>query len=567
MVDALDFINNLEKDTNIMSMTMEQLSTWMKSSEDEHLEFKEAKKHFDFEKLVRYCVALANEGGGKIILGVSDKKPRKVVGTRAFSNIERTKAGLIERLHLRIEIDILDHKNGCVLVFSVPSRPIGMPVQYKGAYWMRGGQDLVPMTPDMLKKIFAESQPDFSSEICPRTSIKDLDPEAIERFRELWRRRSGNKALDNLSHDQLLRDAELIVDGGMTYAALILLGTRNALGKYLAQAEVVFEYRSSESSISYQQRKEYREGFFLFHDDLWNTISLRNELYHYQDGLFIWDIPTFNEAVIREAILNAISHREYRFSGSVFLRQFPTRIEIVSPGGFPTGITPENILWRQSPRNRRIAEVFAKCGLVERSGQGADRMFEECVKESKPPPDFSDSDDFQVSLFLNGQVQDPLFLRFLEESGKITQVSFNTTDLLVLDFINREQSIPDWGRDRLSVLRKLGVIEKLGRKHILSRRFYSFVGKKGIYTRKRGLDRETNKALLLKHIKDNKQIGSRLQELMDVLPSLSRRQVQNLLSEMKREGSINLTGQTRAARWYPDTKNDIAPYGNKSVQY
>ena len=104
--------NFYEKDINIMSMALEQLSTWMKSSEDEHLEFKEAKKHFDFEKLVRYCVALANESGGKIILGVSDKKPRKVVGTRAFSNIERTKAGLIERLHLRIEIDILDHKNG-----------------------------------------------------------------------------------------------------------------------------------------------------------------------------------------------------------------------------------------------------------------------------------------------------------------------------------------------------------------------------------------------------------------------------------------------------------------------
>jgi predicted HTH transcriptional regulator len=134
MVDELDFINNLEKDINIMSIALEQLSTWMKSSEDEHLEFKEAKKHFDFEKLVRYCVALANEGGGKIILGVSDKKPQKVVGTRAFSNIERTKAGLIERLHLRIEIDILDHKNGRILVFSVPSRPIGMPVQYKGAY-------------------------------------------------------------------------------------------------------------------------------------------------------------------------------------------------------------------------------------------------------------------------------------------------------------------------------------------------------------------------------------------------------------------------------------------------
>ena len=341
--------NFYEKDINIMSMTLEQLSTWMKSSEDEHLEFKEAKKHFDFEKLVRYCVALANEGGGKIILGVSDKKPRKVVGTRAFSSIERTKAGLIERLHLRIEIDILDHKNGRILVFSVPSRPIGMPVQYKGAYWMRGGQDLIPMTPDVLRKIFAESEPDFSAEICSKTAIKDLHPDAIEMFRKMWRRRSGNKALDHLSHAQLLRDAELIIDGGVTYAALILLGTRNALGKYLAQAEVIFEYRSGESSISYQQRKEYREGFLLFHDDIWNTINLRNDRYHYQQGLFIWDIPAFNETVIREAILNAISHREYRLSGSVFVRQFPTRMEIVSPGSFPPGITPENILLRQSP--------------------------------------------------------------------------------------------------------------------------------------------------------------------------------------------------------------------------
>lgn len=174
-----------------MSVTLEQLSTWMKSSEGEHLEFKEAKRQFDFEKLVRYCVALANEGGGKIILGVTDKRPRKVVGTLAFPNINRTKAGLIERLHLRIEIDNIDHQNGRVLVFNVPSRPIGSAVQYKGAYWMRGGQDLVPMTPDVLKCIFAESQPDFSAEVCSQASLGDLHPRAIEIFRKMWRRRSG----------------------------------------------------------------------------------------------------------------------------------------------------------------------------------------------------------------------------------------------------------------------------------------------------------------------------------------------------------------------------------------
>lgn len=536
-----------------MDIALERLESLIKASENEHLEFKEAKNRFDFEKLVRYCVALANEGGGKIILGVSDKRPRKVVGTRAFKDIQRTKAGLLERLNLRIKVETLQHPDGRVLIFTAPSRPIGMPIHYKGAYWMRGGEDLVPMSPDTLKRIFSESEPDFSAEICSRASVEDLHPEAVELFRKMWRRRSGNQALEHLSREQLLSDAELVVDGGVTYAGLILLGKKEALGKYLSQAEVVFEFRSNDASISYQQRKEYRKGFLLYHDDLWNKINLRNDRYHYQQGLFTWEIPTFNETVIREGILNAISHREYRLSGSVFVRQFPARMEIVSPGGFPPGITPENILLRQSPRNRRIAEAFARCGLVERSGQGVDRMFERCVKESKQLPDYSLSDDYQVFLNLDGEVRDPQFLRFLEILGQKTQTPLTTTDLLVLDAVHRDRPIPNWIEDRLEVLRNIGAIEKIGRKYILSRQFYRFVGKKGVYTRKRGLDHETNKALLLRHIRDNRVAGSRLSELKEVLPALSHNQLQKLLAEMKREGSIYVVGRTRAALWYPGT--------------
>src|SRR5450759_4337273 len=114
-------------------------------------------------------------------------------------------------------------------------------------------------------------------------------------------------------------------------------------------------------------------------------------------------VATFNEVVIREAILNAVSHRDYRLGGSVFIRQFARRIEIVSPGGFPPGITPENILFRQAPRNRRVAEVLAKCGLVERSGQGMNRIVENAIRESKRQPDFSGTDEYQVSLKLSGK--------------------------------------------------------------------------------------------------------------------------------------------------------------------
>lgn len=534
-----------------MFISLEHLNELLKIKENEHLEFKEAKNSFDFEKLVKYCAALANEGGGKLVLGVTDKRPRKIVGSQAFINIERTKAGLIERLHLRIDAEEIRHPDGRVIVFHIPSRPDGNPIQYRGTYWMRGGEDIIPMTPDLLKRIFAESGPDFSAEICTKASMGDLDPGAIGRFREMWLKKSKNPALETLSDEQLLHDAELIVDEGITYAALILFGMRKALGKHIAQSEIIFEYRSSEASLPAQQRKEYREGFFLIEDDLWNTINLRNEIRQYREGFFMRDISTFNETAVREAILNAVSHRDYRLGGSIFIRQYPRKLEIVSPGGFPPGITLENILWKQAPRNRRLAEAFSKCGLVERSGQGMNRIFEECIKESKPRPDFTGTDDYQVSFILKCEVQDVQFLRFLEQVGQERLSSFTTQDFLLLDLIHREQHVTENIKARLPFLFDQGIIEKVGRgKYILSKRFYTFLGKKGIYTRKKGLDWETNKELLLKHIKDNNKEGSRLQELMQVLPSSSRTQVQTMLRELREEDRVYHVGTTNSSRWY-----------------
>ena len=529
-----------------MTVSMDELQTWMDAKEDEHLEFKEAKNHFHFETLVNYCVALANEGGGKMILGVTDKPPRVVVGSQAFRDLERTKAGLIERLHLRVDADEGQHPDGRIVVFQVPSRPIGMPLQYKGAYWMRGGESLVPMTPDQLQRIFAEAGPDFSSEICPHAQLDDLDPTAVDVLRQLWQRKSPDQDISSRPVEQLLEDAELLADGQVTYAALILLGTRKALGKYLAQAELIFEYRSTETPGPAAARHEFRQGFLPVLDELWRLINLRNDLRPFQQGLFVLDVPTFNERVVREAVLNAVSHRDYRHT---------RRIEIVSPGGLPPGITPENILRQQNPRNRRIAEVLGRCGLVERAGQGFDLIFRECIRQSKPLPDFSHTDAHSVWLTLHGDIQDPEFLRFLEEIGQERMAMFSTDDFLLVDLVHREQTIPDFLRSRVEYLLDQGIIERIGRgrgvRLLLSRRFYRHIGRAGGYTRRRGLDRETNKALLLKHIRDSWKEGSRLQELRQVLPALSRNQVQALLRELKEAGQVHNVNRTRASRWYP----------------
>ena len=438
-----------------------------------------------------------------------------------------------------------------------------MPIAYKGAYKMRSGESLVNMTPDMLKRIFDEAAPDFSQEICAGATLADLAPEAIQRLREMWHRRSGNDRLLTVADEQLLTDAELVVGGRVTYAALILLGTHRALGQHLAHAEVVFEYRPNDATGPAADREDLRQGFLTYLDDLWDRINLRNDRQPFQLGFVRHDIRTFNEAAVREAILNAVSHRDYRHPGSVFVRQYPRRIEIVSPGGFPPGITLDNLLQEQFPRNRRIAEVLLKRGLVERAGQGMNRIFEEQIKESKPRPDFSRTHAYQVWLTLHGEIQDEGFLCFLERIGSERVAAFSTEDLLLVDLIHREQRIPDDLRPRLPFLVSQGVIEASGRgrgtQYMLSRRFYDFVGLRGVYTRRRGLDRETNKALLEKHIRDNSAEGSRLEELMQVLPSQSRSQVQRLLRDLRSEGRIHNVGRTRGGLWYPGASASIAP--------
>lgn len=197
-------------------------------------------------------------------------------------------------------------------------------------------------------------------------------------------------------------------------------------------------------------------------------------------------------------------------AGSIWVKQFPRTITIDNPGGFPLGITPENMLWKQQPRNRRLTEVFAKCGLVERAGQGADRIFEESIKQGKPLPNFAHTDEDEVVITLDGQVQDENFLRFLEKIGQESLATFSTEDFLVLDLVHKERAIPSTFLElkvRLKHLLDLGVIKRVGHgrgtKSILCRQYYKLSGQSGVYTRRRGLDKETNKELLLRHIKEN----------------------------------------------------------------
>ncbi|MGL4941792.1 MAG: ATP-binding protein [Thermoguttaceae bacterium] len=531
-----------------------ELKSLLEANEGEDLEFKEAKSGFEFDVLCRYVCALANCGGGRIVFGITDKRPRRIVGTNAFEQPERTQSSLAERFCLRIGFQVFHDEEKRVLVFEIPSRPISVPLQFQGRYWARRGDSLVSMNESELRTIFAEAGHDFSADVCQQAEWRDLDDNAIEDFRQRWINKSRNSGLQTLSQRQLLEDCEAVTRDGITYSALILFGTHEALGRLLGQCEVIFEYRSSEVSGPAQHREEFRRGFFSFHDALWELVNRRNDIQHFQHGFFIDDVPTFEERSIREGLLNAISHRHYQYAGSIFVRQYPRKLVIESPGGFPPDVTLENILNRQSPRNRRLADIFSKCGLVERSGQGMNLMYEACIKQAKPLPDFSGTDKDRVVLTLDGVIQDPMFLVMMQKIGREQWEHFSTEDFLVLNAVRQEKPVSASLKGRLPQLLDLGVIENAGRgKLILGRKFYEIVGKKGTYTRKKGLDRTEQKALLLKHIRENEPSGCPLLELADVLPGRSTSQIQCLLRELRNEGAIEPRGRTRAARWFVKT--------------
>lgn len=535
-----------------MLFGVEQVDALLQAKEGENLEFKEAKSSYSFTDLAKYGCALANEGGGMVVLGVTNKRPRRVVGTRAFEQPEDVRRKLVGTLHLAIDFSETAHPGGRVLIFHVPGRPLGRPIRFNGIYWSREADSLVPLPESRLFLILAEGGQDFSAEACPGARLEDLDPDAIEIFRRLWMEKSKNGMLANLTREQVVRDVEAVIGDGVTFAGLILFGTRQALGKHLGQAEFIFEYRPTMSTGPAQERKEFRQGFFSYYEELWRLVNLRNDLQHYHDGLFVLEIPTFDEISVREAYLNAASHRDYRLGGSVFIRQYSRQIAIESPGGLPRGITPDNILYLQAPRNRRIAEIFARCGLVERSGQGMNLMFERSIRQGKSLPDLAGTDDFFVVVTLHGHIQDPQFIQFLEKLGQDRLQAFSTQDFLVLDLVHRERNVPTHLIPRARLLTEIGALEPVSRgRYILGRPYFVLTGRTGAYTRMKGISRPNRKALLLKHIEDNSASGSRLEDLMGVLPDQGRSQVQVLLRELRREGRIEVVGRTRAARWHP----------------
>jgi ATP-dependent DNA helicase RecG len=557
-----------------MSSLPTRLQQILAGLEGEHFEFKEWKTKDDFDGLTKYACALANEGGGKIVLGVADQRPRRIVGTQVWPQIEVTRKSLNQRIHLTTDWEEFPTSEGRVLVITVPRHAYGLPASWDGRAWMRENDSLVPLSESRRKVIWEEIGRDFSAEPCAGLALSDLNPAALEAFRRAWvdslrarREESGQRdaeRIEGLSHEQLLRDTELLLsDGMLVHAALILFGSRPAVRRHLAQAELVYEFRNTPASGPAELRLEFQEGFFAWHDALWQQVNepSRNPRQSFQAGLFVRQLPSFAERPVREAILNAVCHRDYLLGNSIFIRHTPTSLRIESPGGLLPQVTVDTLLDRQAPRNRRLAEVFQRCGMVERSGQGMNLIFEDAITSAKQLPT-PDAAPYQFTLTLHGVVQDPAFLAYLERVGQEKMRLYDTAHLLVLDSVRREVAVPETLKPLVDRLVADGLLERISRgrgaRLILSRTFSQAIGESATYTRRKGLDQDEGKLLLHKHLIHKGAQGAPLAELAEVLPSKTIRQVQHLLRLLADEGRAIAPHRGRGGLWKSTTSESTA---------
>ncbi|MBL0318812.1 MAG: hypothetical protein IPP74_05935 [Alphaproteobacteria bacterium] len=225
---------------------------------------------------------------------------------------------------------------------------------------------------------------------------------------------------------------------------------------------------------------------------------------------------------------------------------------VENPGGFPEGITEANILDKQNPRNRRIAEAFEKCGLVERSGQGVDLMFSTAVIQSKPLPEYTGTDKHNVLLAIYGQIKNPEFLNFLEQVGSKTLASFTAHHLIVIDKVFEDKKLFEAERKYAKELVDLGILERSSNqyKFILSQRFHDFMDRKGEYTRRKGLSKNHHLTLIEEHLRRNKKHGCPFDDFRQVLPHAEDRTIRYYLAVLKKSGKAECKGAGRNAKWY-----------------
>lgn len=465
----------------------------------------------DMKVAVEYAVAFANAEGGVIVFGVADRTRGRAAAVHGAAgyDLDTWRRGIFDsvRPHLGVGVEELPVPEGTgkLLLVRVPKGADSPYGTAQGLYKRRVGKNCMPMdAQEFSRGRVSTGAVDWSGQPAEGIEVADLDAVEIARARNVARRLKPESDLSKLSDEELLAGMGAVRGGRVTHTGLLLFGREDVLARRCPQHLIQYTYQTSETDVA--RNDLYRFGLLNTLDRIEQAFTgPTNPEQELSAGLYKLRIPAFPIEVVREAVLNAVTHRDYSDPGKVLIRHTPRELIVSSPGGFLADITPQNILRHEAiPRNPMLALAFVKLGLVESTGVGRKRIFIPMLSYGKRVPVY-ETDGLRVVL----RVFDGTFdgrMAALVAQWRQQGHEVDLDGLLVLSFLSSNAFIDTASAgDLLQLPResaravldqlaqpKSGILERRGRTKAATYHLTKAVAKdllgKAAYTKTRGLD-------------------------------------------------------------------------------
>ena len=530
--------------------------------ESEIVEFKKAENNFDFDDLGKYFSALSNEANLRgldfawLIFGYDEKK-HEIVGTSykngegALNNLkhdfsQHTTDGQTFREIIPIEVD-----GKRILMFKIPASPRNIVMKWKGIAYGRDGESLKPLNQSKQDEIRRQTPaPDWSAEIVPDATIDDLDEVAIAKARKMFKKvhnRIPAEEVNRWSTEEFLSKCELMVNGKLTRAAIILLGKMFSDSKLRpAVAEVTWTLRDEKQDVV--DYEHFSVPFILTVDEI--LAKIHNLTLREMPGgtLFPDTMKQYDDYTIREALHNCIAHQDYTLRQRINFVENPGFLYYANGGSFIPG-TLENALATNGPqrffRNACLCKAMVHFNMIDTVSRGIKKMFTEQIERRFPMPDYEiDNDKKEVAVRIYGNAINERYTKLLKDNGNLT-----LHDCISLDAIQKGHQIDD---EVAQDLLKRGLIEGVAPNYTISLGVAKASRQLPQYTKVRGLERDKIKHMILQYIQNAGSDGAKrdaiLEYLHGTLPSLNTREqnqrmLGNILSEMATAGDITTSNR------------------------
>ncbi len=532
-------------------------------SENEIVEFKEAKTGYDFYKLGKYFSALSNEANLKgkpfawLIFGIENKK-HSIVGSQfrtTRKDLDSIKSEVANKTTNRItfiEIYELNESQGRVVMFQIPAAPKGFPIAFDGHYYGRDNEELSPLNLEEIERIRAQATTeDWSAAIVQGANLDDLDDEAILLARKNYKNKFPEKALEVDSWDDttFLNKARITIKGKITRTAIILLGKEES-EHFINPAEVKIRWLLKDANGNDKDYAIFSCPMILAVDKVYGKI--RNLKYRYiKDGtLFPDEVNQYEPYSIREALNNCIAHQDYTKHGRINVVEMDDQLIFTNLGSFIPG-SVEKVVKDDAPeehyRNRFLATAMFNLKMVDTAGGGIKRMFNHQRERFFPMPDF-DLSGGKVKVAISGKILDLEYARLLAQNKELT-----LEEIIMLDKVQKKQPLTEYEEKHLKAKK---LIEGRKPNFFIGIKVAEKTGQKASYSKNKAFDKSYYLDLVEKAIREHKSMSrSDIDDLLwNKLPEWmnekqKKNKIGNLISELRITGKIHNLGSFNKPNW------------------